>query len=755
MGYRSATYQLLIAAMLTLVCSTSCADVTDSPSLPVDVSLTIRIPGSRTSGGQSNESGVNSLTLWFYKASGFDEHTSAAMWSYVLPQSGIFNGETDIAFSLPMDIRSGLLTGESTCIVYAMANAAIPADITDPTVARLRKLKSTTNFGSGEEPDEFLMDALDTIPLHERKLTGEIRLTRLASRITLRLNITGCEGYDPADPGRLRAWLSFGSDVASLDLDPANTGVFSHEISDNSGNGFTPSKDGSYLLSPSFYTYPAALPDDARITLRANWKNLENGSSDDYFYNIPLSGLSGRIGRNHSYDISVNLRSPGSPYPDNPTELLGQNLSVHPWNRVSFDAEADCVRYLIFGNNSSDLDNMSRFEATDRTEILLPFTSSHPVELADIIMEWDDITGSVDMSGQRTLSVKDRISTFEEYNADAASLLGVTVDNETSTLKFARGLFHLTASASGEITVHPDIKAITPFRFILHLRHCDNKTFTTTVALTQYPPIYLTRSISEEGSSHDIFVNGYGGNQTLSSEEGKGFVSVSSPDNTGDDPIYLGSISDNNTAGNRNIYTVHASRSPSDIIIIADPRSLFIDNNLSGSASADGSWTRPDTSGKMLTHYYPVMTGEGYSHFMAPVFSMASQLAEGGELTETQARRRCASYQEHGKPAGRWRIPTFTEFELLATMSARGLIPPIFGSPSGNGNTATYWTNNGAVTVNLITGELTHIPPGDTAGMKCRVRCVYDDWYWQASDCDTETFTWGDTPRDLSRTLLQ
>jgi hypothetical protein len=105
-------------------------------------------------------------------------------------------------------------------------------------------------------------------------------------------------------------------------------------------------------------------------------------------------------------------------------------------------------------------------------------------------------------------------------------------------------------------------------------------------------------------------------------------------------------------------------------------------------------------------------------------------------------RRRCASYQEDGFPAGRWRMPTKAEVEYIVRLSAEGKIPKLFNDEKDNPQ-GDYWCahgvaypqSNGTVTLTAASGEHS-------------VRCVYDDWYWGSSPVVTSSnrspFTWGD-----------
>ena len=145
------------------------------------------------------------------------------------------------------------------------------------------------------------------------------------------------------------------------------------------------------------------------------------------------------------------------------------------------------------------------------------------------------------------------------------------------------------------------------------------------------------------------------------------------------------------------------------------------------------------------------------TNMAAPKFYVASQFGDiveaslGGTnaynttkgIPRNVARRRCAAYQEMRHPAGRWRLPTKAEFEILCNLVYYNQIIDIIGEKS-------YWTADGIYKkgangkAELVKNEGTE--KEDTAF----VRCVYDAWYWTDTVFDYHTFDnynyfmWGD-----------
>ena len=144
-----------------------------------------------------------------------------------------------------------------------------------------------------------------------------------------------------------------------------------------------------------------------------------------------------------------------------------------------------------------------------------------------------------------------------------------------------------------------------------------------------------------------------------------------------------------------------------------------------------------------MQYYYPTSTEANSYQVIAPKFRIVSMLAGYSESTTTGAALRCASYQEHGFPAGRWRLPTTAEILYIVKLQSLGKIQQLFYK--GN----TYFSATDRVKVN---SDNTY--EWNTETRNASVRCVYDEWYWGSereaiknSDYDNYggyQFTWGD-----------
>ena len=127
-------------------------------------------------------------------------------------------------------------------------------------------------------------------------------------------------------------------------------------------------------------------------------------------------------------------------------------------------------------------------------------------------------------------------------------------------------------------------------------------------------------------------------------------------------------------------------------------------------------------SPRKLLYYYPAEESNRTINMLAPSYRVASKfggLEYYNGVTKRSAEYKCATYQEDGYPAGRWRLPTKAEIDFIATLSARGTFEVLFGTSS------KYWSAHGAVQPNSGLFE------GETYAL---ARCVYDSWYWDPLD---------------------
>lgn len=220
----------------------------------------------------------------------------------------------------------------------------------------------------------------------------------------------------------------------------------------------------------------------------------------------------------------------------------------------------------------------------------------------------------------------------------------------------------------------------------------------------------------------------------------------------------------NFTGGNRNMYNISVTVLPeSSGFVIGDPRTLAPDNLNNGYETGYGhggegkdgfdfsitfAEAEPIGGGdpRPLTNYYPAENSSRTKDMIAPAIRIASKFGgmEYGKANKQAAVFKCATYQEDGYPAGRWRLPTLAEIKFIATLQAQKTFVVLFGS-------TIYWSVNGAVQVNKDTGKVDEKPLLTQA----LARCVYDSWYWdqypapynRLPEGDRDHYVLGDLPR--------
>ena len=323
---------------------------------------------------------------------------------------------------------------------------------------------------------------------------------------------------------------------------------------------------------------------------------------------------------------------------------------------------------------------------------------------------------------------------------------------------------------------------------IIKIKHADrvdidDSLYEETIYITQYPGMYIE-------VSHNYGTTGSSGNEfVLVNNNNRNDGSWSEVDRLDK------KLGEENT--NPNMYVINTTQLSEPGYQIGDPRALF--SNLSLSSGKTLSWrdeyddaltdqkSNEDTKTPSwstvsvrniveepdldlatkntyrLRYYYPADESSevgAKEDFIAPAFRIASSFGRVQVNGRIDMRRRCAAYQEAGRPAGRWRMPTKAEVKYIAQLSADGKIPILFGDVNDKTKKGYYWTANGGVTADAL-GNVEDEEYGYRGGLvtvkgRMAVRCVYDEWYWTKIDAakgykinPRETnFYWGDMRKD-------
>ena len=329
----------------------------------------------------------------------------------------------------------------------------------------------------------------------------------------------------------------------------------------------------------------------------------------------------------------------------------------------------------------------------------------------------------------------------------------------------------------------------TPYTVTFRIQHTtESSSYYEDIEIIQYPAIYgkaddntfVEKNGGGRGQGY-VWVNGYQGSSndgdvpnrysrsTFKTDHYRGFF---------DNASGL-TLSSGITSQSMLVFTISSVEGTK--YVIGDPREETVDQNFvetkhTVSGKTYSIWDyAPGVEGstsRILENYYATYTTDKYDNIstnniyaneteaaavertynmIAPKFRISSGYGMLGLVGENRyyhlMKKRCASYQEDGYPAGRWRLPTKAEFEFIIYLSEKGKIPELFYS------TYEYWCAHGH-----------GVPSGETVTMRHRtdygssskisVRCVYDDWYWGSDPVidtknETDKFIWGDVDRAL------
>ena len=340
---------------------------------------------------------------------------------------------------------------------------------------------------------------------------------------------------------------------------------------------------------------------------------------------------------------------------------------------------------------------------------MIPYVTSDPCELVSVTAYKYNFNGS----------------TKQEVSTSNLADWGMTLQLLTTQTGAHIGFNHILDNNLSGTTYD-----VSEYRLVFTLRQKDATSYSKTITILQKPAIMIDMEDNSSGTHYGYtYVNNGEGNGTYGTN---------------------GTSTGNNT--NFNMFTVTTSVLPSNSeYMLGDPRLTTIDNLNSWPtrSSAISTWSATAQNRK-LSYYYPVNNDSSADNIIAPSFKVASSHGATSTLSYANAFRRCASYQEKGYPAGRWRLPTVAEISYITKLNADGKIVRLFGSTTNN-QTTDYWCNSGYVTVydgtNAASKQAPVPHPGETSGNKY-VRCVYDEWYWGSEKISSlTTFTWGDVAR--------
>lgn len=633
---------------------------------------------------------------------------------------------------IPADKISSLFGTTTKCDVYVVANYG--SKITDNSIAAIKSKPIT--LGADATQKSFVMDGEAEVNLSGTSLSGTVDLYRAAAKIVVKANINTSitEGGITWTPNTRAITMKYTGSIVNSKIS-ANAGdgrVTEGRIYEHSTDVFTQDtykstseKYVGYQTTP-FYSFPVATDNNkGEIDMVIPWKP-GNGKEVEYTYQIPVNIA---LERNHVYIIEVNVEVLGNL----DGAELNPSYTVVDWTENPITAGLSKPKYLVVNQHNYIMNNETYLE--------IPFKSSDDCIISSITCKHTNL--------------KTGVTTTVTRNDAATSVTNTTykaiIDNTTDKVSITHGLnndFSDIKTDGGN-----GIFDFTPYEFVIVIQHQNNSIFEETITVTQYPAMYGTANQNSDytnggranGDNGFVWVNGYQGSPSSSVTNFGGAHGLSGSDN-------LDAVS---------MYTITITSLPSGSeYIIGDPRTTTVsvptkwnNNNITWATAKDLNGTS-----RKLQYYYPTdaVLSDGANsptyNMIAPKFRVCS--AYGAIANEQTNRRyydnvkgRCASYQEDGYPAGRWRLPTKAEFEIINTLTNSGFLPTLYVT------SMDYWCAHGygryKTTTNRV--ELTHYD-SDYGSASVSVRCVYDEWYWGSepaltTEAQKDTFTWGDIPR--------
>lgn len=563
-------------------------------------------------------------------------------------------------------------------------------------------------------------------------------------------------------------------------------GGFQQDDNGAEGSSVTRANSAVTHITP-FYTYPSSWNTDleendaARFELVVPW-GIEKANSWDidymqYRYSVPINMADKKIERNKFYNINLHIGVLGNL---NYLDPLTYSFHVTEWNSEDIDVNLQKPQYLTVEKNYIEVYNQDTFgvayEASDEitaviTKVVKPnYTGNLAVE--DNVV-YQSTTGSTSVTPPKFDVDEIGVDRWGNEYVVATHTFGNTNPIEVKVVDGQVVLTHILENdmSSNDLDYVPYTITV-----LVTMQLADGKSITEEVVFKQYPAIYLFADQNSDfddndsgvNADHNTLVNGYyGGGQSTTTVNNNSVTFVGPVSNEKSQVGYYGSVTglyqSSGTNQNPNQYVITVSSISADQnYVIGDPRVRTSDTELVNATRRSGQSTysvwatgyvvdenmKSVTPNRKLAHYYPTdvtMTGteedkpESYltGWTIAPKFRIASSYAVVYDIDMMEeydnAKKRCASYQENGYPAGRWRMPTYAEVAFIASMSDRLMIPRLFNDGT------RYWCAHG----NFLPtdGKVDLGGSGATS-----IRCVYDEWYWGNQKlANPSQFTWGDT----------
>ena len=495
-----------------------------------------------------------------------------------------------------------------------------------------------------------------------------------------------------------------------------------------------------------FYTYPISIDegDDNQpyLKLVLPWYGYKNMGTDnngntvwekvkqkEVYYKIVLPRNS-ITDPNRIYQFSVHVNIIGS---DKEVEVTSYDYVVKNWlgEGDAINANVSMGRYL-----SLDIPKDKYDTYVDRTEIL--YVSSGAVEISKLQIYKMNLTGNTPVE-EYYINGGPTSYVYPPYNANTTDAAGNRLPNWV-TIQGSKLVIDHTLNTN----INSNQVDISPYTFVvtLHLTAEGTGTkFDKKVTITQYPPIYVTTRVTQNRNT--VFINGFDFTNTPKWADNNQGDHMGAIGRNGDPDNKTKTIVSVSTLAGLDVteYVRHGIGTP----VIGDPRVRLGDAYPVNPQYPAQRWEVEDL-GNANNNYIAdyLYAGIDNSNVIAPRFMLSSGFGGtqnvGGQQSKVQwiyNVERCASYQEDGYPAGRWRLPTEAEILFCYTL---GFDLGLINSPFYPSVSSHYWSNSGREYGRQTENSA---PRFAYSNGNYSSRCVYDLWYW------------GDEPAAASATVFE
>lgn len=689
-------------------------------------------------------------------------------------------GGATIPFYVNDLVLKDIFPSGSLCDVFVIAN--IPGD---PTFEA--KTAGTTMEALGERLLDMTEGEYDVVgkPFvmtgsarvqkgKNSSATADINLYRVASKVTVTVKVPKSITVKNSDGGEVTKYPVLEDNEGNVTLKTsfhygANKGYLSGaSLNDPDNNNFIrtdkiPYKklgetDDHYVFTCDmpFYTYARSWDKGsstaAYVTFEMPWgedKDHDGVMDNDYktyYYQILVNGKERNFVPNTHYDMTVTVGVLGSTVESLPAELDVWSYYILDWTKEtnnddlnSGDRDEDVViqrfYYLEVPETYIEMNNIN--------QVAIHYNASHKIGWKFDETKGKSVVGLPGTTDFSALYINNGSGTPDDVEIEDIDLRNNFTDNGKGLLTFNYTLSDAVYSpAYVFITIWLDIDGDGV--------HDSDEILTENVKIVIYPAIYI---VGDRSSDKSIFVNGNYGQEAAKNDylqiAGQQVGKAVGIDNS----KYMHVITISAFNENNYMFAYNNNKNKDTQYIIGDPRvrssnKLGVKDDTEVVKKRAEGWikaTDVDGTVRNLQYYYPTSTEANSYQVIAPKFRIASKLGGYSECSPNGAALRCASYQEDGFPAGRWRLPTTAEILYIVELQRLGKIQQLFYG--GN----TYFSATDRVKVNSDNSYSLTYGLGTS---NASVRCVYDEWYWGSEREAIENaslnqyggyqFTWGD-----------